>query len=91
MELDGTLLRNAHPNFFALRDLSKLRIDRVFSVLAVTLLLLLFTSQVSAASRIQEFLPKAQPGELIPGADRFGPPQGDPPLVPAYQGDRLVG
>ncbi len=91
MELDGTLLPNAHPNFFAFRDLSKLRIDRVFSVLAVTLLLLLFTNQVSAASRVQEFLPKAQPGELIPGADRFGPPQGDPPLIPAYQGDRLVG
>nr|WP_262265940.1 NosR/NirI family protein [Microvirga sp. HBU67655] len=40
---------------------------------------------------MQEFLPKAQPAEFFPGAERFGPPQGDPPLVPAYQGDRLLG
>nr|WP_210183625.1 NosR/NirI family protein [Microvirga guangxiensis] len=44
-----------------------------------------------AAGRVQEFLPKAQPTDFFPGADRFGTPQGDPPLVPVHQGDRLLG
>ncbi len=44
-----------------------------------------------AAGRLHEFLPKAQPSELFKDADRFGPPQGDPPIVPVYQGDRLLG
>src|SRR5690606_19686589 len=43
------------------------------------------------AGRVQEFLPKAQPADFFPGADRFGTPQGDPPLVPVQQGDRLLG
>ncbi|WP_442931895.1 4Fe-4S binding protein [Microvirga sp. CF3016] len=54
-------------------------------------MLLLWTGPGMAAGRVQEFLPKAQPAEFFPGADRFGPVQGDPPLVPAYQGDRLLG
>ena len=44
-----------------------------------------------AASQVQEFLPKAQPADFFQGADRFGPAQGDPPVVPAYQGDKLLG
>ena len=44
-----------------------------------------------AAGRVQEFLPKAQPADFFPGADRFGAPQGDPPLVPVHQGGRLLG
>ena len=54
-------------------------------------LLLSVANPAIAAGRVQEYLPKAQPAEFFPGADRFGPPQGDPPLVPAYQGDRLLG
>ncbi|WP_262268343.1 NosR/NirI family protein [Microvirga yunnanensis] len=54
-------------------------------------LLLSCAGQAFATGRVQEFLPKAQPAEFYPGADRFGLPQGDPPLVPAYQGDRLLG
>lgn len=44
-----------------------------------------------AAGRLQEFLAKAQPAELIPGADRFSEPEGDPPLVRAYKGNDVVG
>lgn len=44
-----------------------------------------------AAGRVREFLPKAQPADFFPGADRFGAPQGEPPLVPVHQGDRLLG
>ncbi|HEY8440359.1 MAG TPA: FMN-binding protein, partial [Xanthobacteraceae bacterium] len=47
--------------------------------------------QTLAASRLTEFVPKAQPAELVPGAERLGSPEGDPPLVPAYRGDRLLG
>jgi NosR/NirI family transcriptional regulator, nitrous oxide reductase regulator len=50
-----------------------------------------WTGQALGAGRLQEFLPKAQPSEFFAAADRFGPPEGDPPTVPAYQGDRLVG
>lgn len=55
------------------------------------MMLLLWASPGMAAGRVQEFLPKAQPAEFFPGADRFGAPQGDPPLVPVHQGDRLLG
>lgn len=55
------------------------------------MLLLQAASPAIAAGRVQEFLPKAQPAEFFPGADRFGAAQGDPPLVPTYQGDRLLG
>jgi NosR/NirI family nitrous oxide reductase transcriptional regulator len=51
----------------------------------------LWTEPGMAAGRVQEFLPKAQPADFFPGADRFGQPQGDPPLVPVHQGDRLLG
>ena len=52
-------------------------------VVAAVAVLLVCPGQVLAAGRLQEFLPKAQPAEFFPGADRFGPPQGEPPLVPA--------
>ncbi|MBM6583012.1 hypothetical protein ILT44_22670 [Microvirga sp. BT689] len=51
-------------------------------------MLLLWPGSGMAAGRVQEFLPKAQPADFFPGADRFGAPQGDPPLVPVHQGDR---
>ncbi|PWS36055.1 4Fe-4S binding protein [Falsiroseomonas bella] len=43
------------------------------------------------AARLAEFLPGVTPAEIFPGADRIGPPQGDPPLAPVYAGDRLLG
>ena len=63
---------------------------RILALLGL-LTLLFWSSYGMAAGRVQEFLPKAQPSEFFPGADRYGPAQGDPPLVPAYQGDRLLG
>lgn len=54
-------------------------------------MLLLWAGPGMAAGRVQKFLPKAQPAEFFPGADRFGTPQGDPPLVPVHQGARLLG
>ena len=44
-----------------------------------------------AASRLAEFLPKAEPSELFAGADRFGEPVGEPPIVPVWKGETLAG
>lgn len=49
------------------------------------------SGEAFAASRLPEFLAKAQPAELFPQADRLGAPQGEPPIAPAYSGDRLLG
>ena len=43
------------------------------------------------ASRLAEFLAAVQPADIVPGADRFGPPEGTPPVAPAFAGDRLLG
>ncbi|WP_414709659.1 4Fe-4S binding protein [Rhodopseudomonas sp.] len=45
----------------------------------------------SAAGVLGDYLARSQPGELIPGADRFGPPQGEPAIVPVYKTDQLQG
>lgn len=60
------------------------------AILLATLMLIL-AGQAMAAGRVQEFLSKAQPAEFFAEADRFGPAQGEPPLVPAYRGDQLLG
>ncbi|MDX3808202.1 4Fe-4S binding protein [Bosea thiooxidans] len=44
-----------------------------------------------AAGQVQDYLPKIQSGEFFAEADRFGAVQGDPPLIPAYRGDKLLG
>jgi NosR/NirI family transcriptional regulator, nitrous oxide reductase regulator len=44
-----------------------------------------------AASRLTEFIAKVSPNEIAPGADRFGPPQGDPPLIPVFKGQEILG
>jgi NosR/NirI family transcriptional regulator, nitrous oxide reductase regulator len=44
-----------------------------------------------AAGHLQDYLPKASPSEFFHDADRFGNPQGDPPIVPIYRGDQLQG
>ncbi|MDP1730486.1 MAG: 4Fe-4S binding protein [Devosia sp.] len=58
---------------------------------AVLLFLLALPFQASAADRLEEFLPKAQPGEIFEGADRFGEIQGAPPIVPVYRGHEIAG
>lgn len=66
---------------------------RVFAALLALIgaIVLSGASQAVAASQVREFLPKAQPSDFFQGADRYGPAQGEPPLIPAYQGDQLLG
>ena len=47
--------------------------------------------EACAAARLNDYLAKAEPAELIAGAKRFGPLQGDPAIAPAYKDDRLLG
>jgi NosR/NirI family nitrous oxide reductase transcriptional regulator len=54
-------------------------------------LLVVLLASAAEAARLRDFLPRATPAEIFPGADRIGPPQGEPPLAPAYAGDRLLG
>ncbi|MGX4804771.1 4Fe-4S binding protein [Bradyrhizobium guangdongense] len=61
------------------------------SSLFLLLLCLACISPASAAGDFQTYLPKLTPAEFFPGADRFGTPQGDPPIVPVYRGDQLQG
>ena len=42
-------------------------------------------------SRLLEFLTSVAPSNLVPGADRLGPPEGSPPVAPAYAGQQRIG
>ncbi|MGH6961639.1 MAG: 4Fe-4S binding protein, partial [Dongiaceae bacterium] len=71
-------------------------IARIISVartamLSALLLVAALAPALAADSRLAEFLGKIKPAELVDGADRFGAPEGTPPLVPVFQGDRLLG
>ncbi len=50
-----------------------------------------FWTRSASASELAAFLPKTAAADFFKGADRFGPPQGDPPVVPVYQRDQLRG
>jgi NosR/NirI family nitrous oxide reductase transcriptional regulator len=47
--------------------------------------------EARAAGRLNDYLGKAEPAELVAGANRFGPLQGDPSIAPAYKDDQLLG
>lgn len=55
------------------------------------LIALALPHQTQAAGRVGEYLGQAVPSAFFAGADRFGTPQGDPPLIPTYKGDQLLG
>ncbi|YBV96521.1 NosR/NirI family protein [Phyllobacteriaceae bacterium JZ32] len=62
----------------------------LFLLLAAGFLIL--SSYASArAGGLPDYLGKVQPGDLIPGADRFGAVEGEPPLAPVYKGGELAG
>jgi NosR/NirI family nitrous oxide reductase transcriptional regulator len=47
--------------------------------------------EARAAGRLSDFISRAEPAELVAGANRFGPPQGDPAIAPAFKDERLLG
>ncbi len=58
---------------------------------AVAALLLLCSTVETRAATLTDYISKAEPRELIPGATRFGPLEGSPAIAPVYQDDRLLG
>lgn len=48
-------------------------------------------SRDGGTSRLNEYMDRATPAELIPGADRFGSPDPRGPAVPVYRGQDLLG
>jgi NosR/NirI family nitrous oxide reductase transcriptional regulator len=51
----------------------------------------LLLGEACAAGRLAEYLARAEPAELVPGANRFGPLQGDPAIAPVYKDQKLLG
>ena len=67
---------------------------RAFLCLFVAALAWLFTAvvpSIAQTSRLLEFLPSVGPADLVPGADRLGPPEGSPPVASAYAGQQRIG
>ena len=65
------------------------RAARVFFALA--LLCVLSTFDTASAADLNTYLSKVAPADFFAEADRFGPVQGDPPIIPVYRGDQLQG
>ena len=61
------------------------------SVLIALVVLLSNGGLVCAASRLAEFASKATPHEFFAKATRFGEQQGEPPILPVFAADRLLG
>jgi NosR/NirI family nitrous oxide reductase transcriptional regulator len=61
------------------------------ALLSVLLLVTMLAPALAAESRLAAFLGKINPADLVDGADRFGAPEGTPPVAPVFQGDRLLG
>lgn len=55
------------------------------------ILTLLAPAAKAALSEVGAWHADVQPAEIFHGADRFGPIEGTPPAMAAYQGDKLVG
>jgi NosR/NirI family transcriptional regulator, nitrous oxide reductase regulator len=55
------------------------------------LLVVIGATEQAAARSYGAFFADVEPGEVFPGADRFGEPEGEPAAMPAYRGDELLG
>ena len=55
------------------------------------LLVVIGTAEQAAARSYGAFLADVEPGEVFPGADRFGELEGEPAAMPAFRGDELLG
>lgn len=76
----------AGSQFAAKRPATALAFAAILAVWAT-----LWAQAAHAAGDLAGYFPKVAPSDFFAGADRFGPPQGDPPIVPVYRGDRLQG
>uniref|UniRef100_UPI0033414505 4Fe-4S binding protein n=1 Tax=Castellaniella defragrans TaxID=75697 RepID=UPI0033414505 len=49
------------------------------------------STTVEGGPRLGAFLERFSPADIVPGADRMGPPEGKPAVARAYAGDKVVG
>src|SRR4051812_8735373 len=64
----------------------------IVRVLLLALLLVGWASgSAQADGQLAGFLDKAQPSDLVQGADRFGAVEGTPPTAPIFKGNQLLG
>jgi len=61
------------------------------TLLSAVLLAIVSLPSAGAESRLGEFLGRIDPSDLVAGADRFGAPEGTPPLAPIFRGGELLG
>jgi NosR/NirI family nitrous oxide reductase transcriptional regulator len=64
---------------------------RSATIFIALIALLIGCGLANAASRLAEFEANARPQEFFAGATHFGERQGEPPMLPVYAGDSLVG
>ncbi|WP_245206568.1 MULTISPECIES: NosR/NirI family protein [unclassified Rhizobium] len=50
-----------------------------------------FAAPAMSAGQLPSYLEKIQPSDLFQGADRFGNPEGEPPIAPVYRGPDVLG
>ncbi|MGE5548679.1 MAG: 4Fe-4S binding protein [Solirubrobacterales bacterium] len=60
-------------------------------MLVALLAMVAWAPPLAAESRLAEFLPKVDLGQVFPGADHLGPVEGTPPAAAAYAGQTLLG
>ena len=66
--------------------------NSLLGISAVFLILAALSSTVQAAAPLLgQYLSRAEPSELFPGADRFGPIHNSVPVAPVLQGDKVLG
>ncbi|MFV0410642.1 MAG: 4Fe-4S binding protein [Paracoccus sp. (in: a-proteobacteria)] len=63
----------------------------VLLLVALCMVIVPAQAQTGAASVLPTYLEEVPPGDLVPGADAYGPIQSDIPVAPVMQGDRTLG
>ncbi|WP_331377026.1 regulatory protein NosR [Sinorhizobium chiapasense] len=71
--------------------INQMPLQSLVRALTVLCIALFVAFQSMAAGQLSEKLQKVQPGEIFPGATRFGEPTGDPPIAPIFRGGELLG
>ena len=64
---------------------------RIYAGLLLLLLVAAALPCWAADSHLADFLGKVPAGDLVPGADHYGPPQGSPPVAKVLAGEKLAG
>lgn len=90
-ESSMTAFRISHPTRVSAASCLLIPSTRLLLLVVAAWLLVLASHSGARAASLTDYIGKIAPGELIPGADRFGEIEGVPPLAPIYKGGELAG